>query len=202
MSTISAPTLGLQPVGPRPVPVARISVLDRLASLEAGLKELLQRWSVPALRVALGAVFVAFGVLKFFPGVSPVESLVEATWGVLTFGLVGGQVALVLTAVIETVAGLALISGVFARFGLVVLAIAFVGIFSPLVFFPGELFAASGPTLLGLTLPILVASTFLFTYWPHGTLVGFGLQAAALAAWGKRAPSTEPSPAGAALRAA
>ncbi len=50
---------------------------------------------------------------------------------------------------IETVAGLALISGVFARFGLVVLAIAFVGIFSPLVFFPGELFAASGPTLLG-----------------------------------------------------
>jgi hypothetical protein len=56
--------------------------------------------------------------------------------------------------------------------------------------------------LLGLTLPILVASTFLFTYWPHGTLVGFGLQAAALAAWGKRAPSTEPSPAGAALRAA
>jgi hypothetical protein len=56
--------------------------------------------------------------------------------------------------------------------------------------------------LLGLTLPILVASTFLFTYWPHGSLVGLGLQAAALAAWGKRAPSPEPSPAGAALRAA
>ena len=149
MSTISAPTLGLQPVGPRPVPVARISVLDRLASLEAGLKELLQRWSVPALRVALGAVFVAFGVIKFVPGMSPVESLVEATWGVLTFGLVGGQLALILTAVLETIAGVALISGVFARFGLVVLAVAFVGIFSPLVFFPGELFADGGPTLLG-----------------------------------------------------
>ncbi len=149
MSTISAPATGLQPVGPRLVPVVHISVLDRLATLEAALKAMLGRWSVPALRVALGAVFVAFGVLKFFPGVSPVESLVEATWGVLTFGIVGGPLALVLTAVIETVAGLALISGVFARFGLLMLAVAFVGIFSPLVFFPGELFAAAGPTLLG-----------------------------------------------------
>ena len=149
MSTISAPTPGLQPVGPRPVPVTRISILDRLAVLEAGLKAMLDRWSIPALRIALGAVFVAFGVLKFFPGVSPVESLVEATWGVLTFGIVGGQLALVLTAVIETVAGVLIISGRYARLGLAVLAIAFVGIFSPMVFFPGDLFAAGGPTLLG-----------------------------------------------------
>jgi putative oxidoreductase len=162
MSTISAPTPGLQPVGPRPVPISRIGLLDRLGALEASLKALLERWSVPALRVALGAVFVAFGVVKFFPGVSPVESLVEATWGMLTFGIVGGQLALVLTAIIETVAGLALISGVFARFGLVMIAVAFVGIFSPLVFFPGELFTAAGPTLLGqyvLKNVVLVAAT-------------------------------------------
>jgi putative oxidoreductase len=149
MSSISAPTPGLQPVGPRPVPITRIGVVTRLAAAEASLKMLLERWSIPALRVALGLVFAAFGVTKFFPGVSPLEPLVEATWGVLTFGVVGGQLALVLTAIIETVAGLALISGVFARFGLVMLAVAFVGILSPLVFFPGELFADSGPTLLG-----------------------------------------------------
>ena len=149
MSTIPAPTHGLQPVGPRPVPVTRIGIVMRLAEAEAALKSLLERWSIPALRVALGLVFAAFGVAKFFPGVSPLEPLVEATWGVLTFGIVGGQLALVLTAVIETVAGLALISGVFARFGLLMLAIAFVGILSPLVFFPAELFADGGPTLLG-----------------------------------------------------
>lgn len=149
MSTISAPTLGLQPVGPRPLPISLISFLDRLGVMEGALKALLERWSVPALRVALGAVFVAFGMLKFFPGVSPVESLVQATWGVLTFGIVGGPLALVLTAVLETVAGLALISGVFARFGLVLLAVTFIGIFSPVVFFPVELFGADGPTLLG-----------------------------------------------------
>ena len=149
MSSIPAPTPGLQPVGPRPVRVSHIGLLDRLGALEGLLKAFLERWSVPALRVALGAVFVAFGVIKFFPGVSPVESLVEATWGVLTLGIVGGQLAMILTAVIETVAGLALISGVFARFGLLMLAIAFVGILSPLVFFPSELFTAAGPTLLG-----------------------------------------------------
>jgi uncharacterized membrane protein YphA (DoxX/SURF4 family) len=148
MSTIPAPA-SLQPVGPRPVPVSRITIVDRLGAGEAALKAVLERWSIPTLRIALGVVFVAFGVIKFVPGVSPLESLVEATWGVLTFGLVGGQLALILTAVIETVAGLALISGVFARFGLVVLAVAFVGILSPLAFFPGELFADGGPTLLG-----------------------------------------------------
>lgn len=149
MSSIPVTTSGITTVGPRPTPAPRIGLLDRLATLEAMLKAFLERWSIPALRVALGAVFVAFGVLKFFPGVSPVEPLVEATWGVLTFGLVGGHLALVLTAIIETIAGLALISGVFARFGLAMLAVAFVGILSPLVFFPGELFTAAGPTLLG-----------------------------------------------------
>jgi putative oxidoreductase len=148
MSTLSAPT-GLQPVSHRHLADRLAPAFARFAVAEAALKALLERWSIPALRVALGAVFVAFGVLKFIPGVSPVEPLVQATWGVLTFGLVGGHLAMVLTAVIETVAGLALISGVFARFGLVMLAVAFVGIFSPIVFFTGELITAAGPTLLG-----------------------------------------------------
>ena len=40
--------------------------------------------------------------------------------------------------------------------------------------------------LLGCTLPVLVLSTLALSYYPHGTLVGFGLEAAALAAWGAR----------------
>lgn len=47
--------------------------------------------------------------------------------------------------------------------------------------------------LLGATLPLFIAATLLLGYWPHGTLVGFGLEAAALAAWGARsdAPPAE-----------
>ncbi len=120
------------------------------ARAEEGLQLFLQRWSIPALRVALGTVFLVFGALKVIPGASPVEALVVGTWDKLTFGLVGGPAALVLTAAIEVIAGILLIAGgAFARVGLVVLAFAFVGILSPIVLLPGEVFGSAGPTLTG-----------------------------------------------------
>ena len=126
------------------------AVLAWEARAEAAVKASLQRWSIPALRVALGAVFLVFGALKFLPGVSPVEALVSRTWEKLTFGLVSGQAALVATAVIEVAAGALLIAGgAFARVGLVVLALAFVGILSPIVLLPAEVFGPVGPTLTG-----------------------------------------------------
>ena len=140
--------------GVAPTSAARPSRIRALlaweARAEAALKVWLQRWSIPALRVALGTVFVVFGALKFFPGVSPVEELVSRTWERLTLGLVSGQAALVATAAIEVAAGLLLIAGgMFARIGLVVLALAFVGILSPIILLPSEVFGPVGPTLTG-----------------------------------------------------
>lgn len=119
-------------------------VLDR--SLDT-LADVLARHSVTALRLALGLVFLGFGVLKFFPGVSPAEDLAQRTVGELTLHVVGPDAALLMTAVIETVIGLTLLTGRFLRAGLVLLAVALVGIMSPLVLFFGELFPAGGPTL-------------------------------------------------------
>jgi putative oxidoreductase len=137
-----------------PAPSRRQSPVRTLLSwearAEAAVKVSLQRWSIPALRIALGAVFAVFGALKLFPGVSPVEALVSATWEKLTFGIVSGQAALIATAVIEVAAGALLIAGgAFARVGLVVLALAFVGILSPIVLLPAEVFGPAGPTLTG-----------------------------------------------------
>src|SRR5918994_5909016 len=85
------------------------SAIRRLLELEAraesALKVFLQRWSIAVLRVALGGVFLVFGALKFVPGMSPLEALVQSTWERLTFGLVGGQAALIATAAIEVLAG-------------------------------------------------------------------------------------------------
>jgi len=140
--------VGLVPSSSRTSPIRRM--LDVEARAEAGLKVFLQKWSIPALRVALGGVFVVFGALKFVPGMSPLEALVQTTWERLTFGMIGGQTAMVLTAIMEVAAGALLIAGgAFARAGLVVLALAFVGILSPIVLLPGEVFAAAGPTLTG-----------------------------------------------------
>jgi uncharacterized membrane protein YkgB len=110
------------------------------------------RWlahrSIDVLRVSLGLVFLGFGVLKFFPGMSPAEGLVMRTLDVLSFGLVSGRNAVILTAVAECFIGLTLITRVLLRAGLVVLAASLVGIMSPLVLFFGDLFRG-GPTIEG-----------------------------------------------------
>ncbi|MDR5700625.1 DoxX family membrane protein [Agromyces aerolatus] len=123
------------------------TVLDRANAAQAVIQRFLARAGVPALRVSLGLVFLVFGALKFLPGVSPVEDLVTRTWNALSFGLVDGYAAMALTAGLEVFVGLTLVTGVLLRVGLLALAATFVGIFSPLVFFAGELFSVAGPTL-------------------------------------------------------
>jgi len=112
------------------------------------LARFLTRWSVPALRVALGLVFLAFGILKFLPGASPAEEIAARTIETLTLGVVSGTTAVILTAVVETFIGLTLVTGKFLRIGLLALAGAMVGIMSPIALFADELFG-HGMTLMG-----------------------------------------------------
>ena len=118
--------------------------LERVQEVAVGW---LSRYSVAVLRVSLGIVFLAFGVLKFFPGASPAEALVERTIDTLTLGIVHGRTAVLITAVMECFIGLTLISGKLVRLGLVVLAGALVGIMSPLVLFFPDMFPGGTPTL-------------------------------------------------------
>jgi putative oxidoreductase len=113
----------------------------------ASLRTWLNRHSIDILRVALGGVFLGFGALKFFPGVSPAEGLAVETVETLTLGVISGQAALLVTASLESVIGLTLVTGRFVRIGLGLLAVALLGILSPVVLFFGQLFPAGGPTL-------------------------------------------------------
>jgi uncharacterized membrane protein YphA (DoxX/SURF4 family) len=135
----------------------------------------LQGWlsahSITVLRVALGSIFLAFGVLKLFPGYSPAAQIAARTLDRLTLGVVSGETAVLVTAVTETVIGLTLVTGVFLRIGLVVLAGALVGIMSPLVLFTTELFP-HGPSLLGqyvLKDVILAAAGLVIGAWALGS---------------------------------
>lgn len=102
------------------------------------------RWlslhSVQLLRLSLGLVFLGFGALKFFPGLSPAEHIAGTTVELLTFGLLPGRGAVLLVALMETFIGLSLMTGMLPRTGLAVLGVALTGILSPLVLLPGELF--------------------------------------------------------------
>jgi putative oxidoreductase len=107
--------------------------------------------SVTLLRLSLGFVFLGFGVLKFFPGLSPAAGLAGETFSELTMGIVPEALGVYVVAAMETVIGLSLLSGRLLRLGLTLLGFAMVGILSPLVLVPEELFrgALYAPTLAG-----------------------------------------------------
>ncbi|MBC9820574.1 DoxX family membrane protein [Terrabacter sp. MAHUQ-38] len=112
------------------------------------LQAFLVAYSLHALRISLGLVFLGFGVIKFVPGLSPAEAIASATIDRLTLGLVSGHNAVLLTAVTETVIGLTLVTGRFLRVGVLVLGGALTGITAPLALFTAELFP-HGPSLMG-----------------------------------------------------
>jgi uncharacterized membrane protein YphA (DoxX/SURF4 family) len=70
---------------------------------------------IALLRISMGIVYLWFGALKFFNGVSPAEQLAMQTIHKLTFGLINDHTNLILLAVWETAIGLLLISGKYVK---------------------------------------------------------------------------------------
>ena len=113
------------------------------------ISEVLTAHSIDVLRISLGIVFLVFASFKFVSGASPAEDLAVATVDKLTLGMVNGHSALLFTALTETVIGITLLTGRFVKVGLAVMAMALVGILSPLVLFPDQMWSGNGPTLTG-----------------------------------------------------
>lgn len=88
------------------------------------------------LRISLGIIFVWFGVLKFWPGLSPADQLATETIDLLFFGLITEDIARVLLATFETAIGIGLLTGRFMRFTLLLLAGQMLGAVTPLFLFP------------------------------------------------------------------
>jgi hypothetical protein len=116
-------------------------------ALQRAVGRLLAAHSVTALRISLGLIIAGFGALKFVPGWSPAEQLVMKAVDGMTFGMVTGHLAVVSTAALEVFIGLMLLTGWLPRLTLVVTAGWLLGIMSPLVLFPHELFPGGLPTL-------------------------------------------------------
>jgi putative oxidoreductase len=127
------------------------SLRARMDALDAAIHRWLVAYSITVLRVSLGAVFFSFGLLKYFPGVSPAQDLAERTTQILTVGLIPDAVAMLLIATLECVIGLCLITGRGVRSAVYLLTIELVGILSPVVLLTGRLFSGphGAPTLEG-----------------------------------------------------
>ncbi|MGB3682658.1 MAG: DoxX family protein [Rubrobacteraceae bacterium] len=124
-------------------------LFDRFDRLDTALNRWLVAHSIAILRVSLGLVFLAFGALKFFPGLSPIEGLATRTTTALTFGLIPPSAGLVMIAALEVTIGLCFITGKYLRIGVWLMGAQMIGAMSPLVLFPGELFSGVfAPTLV------------------------------------------------------
>ncbi|MGH3774359.1 MAG: hypothetical protein ACRDRR_01270 [Pseudonocardiaceae bacterium] len=136
-----------------PGPYQRTAFTSRVtaAGLGAAVHRWLDRHSITLLRISMGAVIFGFGILKYFPGVSPAENLILTTTHLLTFGMVPSRVAMVLLATVECAIGLSLITSRGLRATIYLLVMWVLGILSPAVLLPGRLFSGPdhAPTLEG-----------------------------------------------------
>lgn len=123
----------------------------RFDVVDARITNWMARHGLPLLRISLGLVFLWFGALKFFPGLSPAHDLAARTIETLSLGVVPATVSIPLLATWECLIGIGLLFGIFMRAVLLLLAVQMAGTLMPLVLFPTEVFARIpyAPTLEG-----------------------------------------------------
>lgn len=121
------------------------------AELERRVVRWMARYGIVLLRVSLGIVFFWFGILKFFPNMSPAQDLALRTIHVLTLGMLPGWLTLWVLASWECTIGVGLVCGRFLRATLVLLFLQMGGTMTPMVLFPQEVFISIPfvPTLEG-----------------------------------------------------
>lgn len=109
------------------------------------------RHGIALTRIALGIVFLWFGIIKFVPTWSPAAELATRTIERLTAGLVPPAISLPLLAAWESLIGIGLLTGRYLRATLFLLFAQMPGTMTPLFLFPHETFRAFpyAPTLEG-----------------------------------------------------
>ena len=117
-----------------------VGLFDRFDQLDTAINRWLVAHSIALLRITLGLVFLGYGVLKFFPGISPIEELATRTTTLLTLGVFTGHQAMDFVAALECIIGVCFLAGRFLRVGVWLMGAQMMGAMSPLLLFPAELF--------------------------------------------------------------
>lgn len=119
--------------------------------IDIKLTNWMSKYGILLLRISIGIVFLWFGFLKFFPGVSAAEGIAVKTINIITFDLLSSRTILIILAIWESIIGIGLILRVYLREVLLLLFLQMLGTFAPLFFFPAEVFyeIPYAPTLEG-----------------------------------------------------
>lgn len=103
------------------------------------------------LAVSIGFVFLWFGILKFFPSLSPAENVAKKTIDALTFNLIPSSTSIILLAIWESLIGVLLMLNLYSQIAIIIALVHLVFTFLPFLVFPSECFkvAPFQLTLLG-----------------------------------------------------
>ncbi|WP_323658627.1 doxx family protein [Aliarcobacter butzleri] len=67
--------------------------------------------TIKLMQLSLGIIFVWYGMLKFFPTLSPAEDLAIKTIDIMFFHLIDGSLSIKLLAILEVAIGIGFLSG-------------------------------------------------------------------------------------------
>ena len=126
-------------------------LFEAYTRIDARIRKWMSRHGTTLLRISLGTIFLWFGALKFFPGMSPAQDLAMRTIDKLTFGMLPAHLSLIILATWECLIGLGLLTNRFMRTTLFLLFVQMIGAGAPLMLFPNEAFQVFpiAPTLEG-----------------------------------------------------
>jgi uncharacterized membrane protein YkgB len=124
---------------------------DSVNRLARSLIRAMDRRRFVLLRSSIGIVFLWFGLLKFFPGLSPAESLASRTLSAITFHQIPESAEIVVLAMWECLVGALFISGRLLTVAFSLFWLHMAGTALPFLLFPFELFShfPYAPTLEG-----------------------------------------------------
>ncbi|MGK2944851.1 MAG: DoxX family membrane protein [Desulfuromonadales bacterium] len=114
--------------------------MQRIIKTDQKIRIWMKQFGILSLRISLGIIFFWFGMLKFFPDMSPAEDLARQTFEILTFGLIPQDLAIKILATWECAIGLGLLMGKYMRVVLLLLALQMVGAMAPILLFPEKVF--------------------------------------------------------------
>ncbi len=110
-------------------------------NVDRAITNWMARLSIPYLRVSLALIFVWFGALKFFPGMSPTIDLIERTTDIISLGSIPASVAIYALASTECLIGFGLLFNVLMRTTLLLLFLQMLATSTPIVLLPEVVFA-------------------------------------------------------------
>ena len=112
----------------------------RFQRLDIGITHWMASNGIKILRISMGVVFLWFGMLKYFEGLSPAESLAIRTIDTLSFGLIGPEIVRYGLATWEVLIGIGLIFKLFLRETLLLMFVQMMGTMTPIFLLPDEVF--------------------------------------------------------------